>query len=119
MDYGSHHVLPDDAVERALRSSRDAGTRRAVLRFYRATPDLSAVTVSAANALREANPPTLVIWGAGDPYVPVRFAAMQRTFFPRAEIVELAGCGHYPYLEDQAAVSAALMPFLRAQLSGG
>jgi hypothetical protein len=74
MQYGSRRALPDDAVERALRSSRDGGTRRAVLRFYRATPDLGAVTVAAANALRDANPPTLVVWGAGDPYVPVRFA---------------------------------------------
>jgi len=119
MQYGSRHVLPDDAVDRALRSTRDAGTRRAVLRFYRATPDLGAVTVGAATALREANPPTLVIWGDGDPYLPVRFAAVQRDFFPRAEIVELADCGHYPFLEDHAAVSAALTPFLRRQLSGG
>jgi pimeloyl-ACP methyl ester carboxylesterase len=118
MQYGSRHALPDDAVDRALRSSRDAGTRRAVLRFYRATPDLGAVTVGAADALRDANPPTLVVWGAGDPYVPVRFAPIQRTFFPRATVVELADCGHYPFLEDHAAVSAALLPFLRAQLGG-
>jgi pimeloyl-ACP methyl ester carboxylesterase len=119
MQYGSRRVLPDDAVQRALRSTRDPGTRRAVLRFYRATPDLGAVTVAAATALRVADPPTLVVWGAGDPYVPVRFAAIQRMFFPRAEIVELAECGHYPFLDDHAAVSAALIPFLRTQLSGG
>jgi pimeloyl-ACP methyl ester carboxylesterase len=99
------------------RSFRDPGTRRAVLQFYRATPDLGAVTVRDAAALREVNPPTLVIWGGGDPYVPVRFAQVQRQYFPRAEIAVLPASGHWPFVDDPDGVANALVPFLRVQLS--
>jgi len=113
MQFGSTHVLPAEVIERARRSSRDPGTRRAVLRIYRGTPDLGAGSVRAAAALRDVNPPTLVIWGTGDPYVPVSYAQVQRKYFPQAQIVELAGCGHYPLFDDASSVSAALTPFLR------
>ena len=114
---GSRGSLPDAYVEAMARSFRDPGTRRAVLRFYRATPDLGAVTVRDAAALREVNPPTLVIWGGGDPYVPARFAQVQRQYFPRAEIAVLPTSGHWPFVDDPDGVANALVPFLRVQLS--
>ena len=115
--WGSRGALPDAYVDAMTHSFRDPGTRRAVLRFYRATPDLGAVTVRDAQALREVNPPTLVIWGGGDPYVPVRFAEVQRQYFPRTEIAVLPGSGHWPFVDDPDGVANALLPFLRAQLA--
>ncbi len=114
---GSRGELPHAYVDAMADSFRDPGTRRAMLRFYRATPDLGAVTVRDAAALREVNPPTLVIWGGGDPYVPARFAPVQRQYFPRAEIVLLPTSGHWPFVDDPDGVANALVPFLRAQLS--
>jgi pimeloyl-ACP methyl ester carboxylesterase len=64
---GSLRPVPDWFVDEIVSAYRDPGTRRAVLAFYRATPDLGAATVASAAALRGAAPPTLVIWGAGDP----------------------------------------------------
>jgi pimeloyl-ACP methyl ester carboxylesterase len=113
---GSRGSLPVAFVDRAIQGYRDSGTRRAILRFYRATPDLGEVTQRAAASLREADPPTLVIWGAGDPYVPVRYAQEQQRFFPRAEIVVLPLSGHWPFLDDPAGVEAALIRFLRTQI---
>jgi pimeloyl-ACP methyl ester carboxylesterase len=112
---GNPRGLPGTFINGVVRQYRDAGTRRAVLRFYRATPDLGAVTERAAASLRNANPPTLVIWGEGDPYVPVRYAEVQRHYFPRAEIVVLPRSGHWPFVDDPEGVANALLPFLREQ----
>lgn len=114
---GNPRGLPDAFIDDVVRQYRDPGTRRAVLRFYRATPDLGAVTERAAVALRDDNPPALVIWGATDPYVPVRYAEAQRRYFPRAEIVVLPTSGHWPFVDDHDGVARVLVPFLRAQLS--
>jgi pimeloyl-ACP methyl ester carboxylesterase len=117
--YGSQHEPPEWFVGQVVRQYQDPGTRRAVLAFYRATQDLGASTVAAATALRDVNPATLVIWGAGDPYVPVRFAELQREFFPRAEIVVLPTGGHWPLLDDPEVVTAAVVAFLRNQFLEG
>jgi pimeloyl-ACP methyl ester carboxylesterase len=112
---GSLRRVPEWFVEEIVSEYRDPGTSRAVLAFYRATPDLGAATVASAAALRRADPPTLVIWGAGDPYVPVRFAGVQHQYFPRAETVILGHCGHWPLMDDPEAVSGAVVEFLKAQ----
>jgi pimeloyl-ACP methyl ester carboxylesterase len=114
---GSQRPVPEWFVDEIVSEYRDPGTRRAVLAFYRATQDLGAATVASAGALRSADLPTLVIWGAGDPYVPVRFAEVQRQFFPRAEIVVLPHGGHWPLLDDPEAVTHAVVGFLKAQIS--
>jgi pimeloyl-ACP methyl ester carboxylesterase len=113
---GSTHDPPDWFVEDVVRQYRDRGTQRAVLAFYRGIPDLGSRSAAAASALRDRNPPTLVIWGAGDPYVPVRFAEMQKTYFPRAETFVLPGSGHWPLVDDPEAITGAVVTFLREQL---
>jgi pimeloyl-ACP methyl ester carboxylesterase len=113
---GSTHEPPDWFVDDVVRQYRSRDTQRAVLAFYRGIPDLGERTAAAASALRDRNPPTLVIWGGGDPYVPVRFAEVQKTYFPRAEIVVLPGSGHWPFVDDPEAITNAVGSFLRVQL---
>lgn len=113
---GSQHAPPESFVDEVVRQYQDPGTQNAVLAFYRATNDLGASTAAAGAALRDVDPATLVIWGAGDPYVPVRFAERQREFFPRAEIVVLPTSGHWPLVDDPEAVTAAVVAFLRKQI---
>jgi pimeloyl-ACP methyl ester carboxylesterase len=108
--------LPSSFIDGIVRHYRDSGTRRAALRYYRATPDLGAVTERAARSLLDANPPTLVIWGARDPYVPVRYAEVQRQFFPRAQIEILQDSGHWPFVDDPEGVARVLVPFLGEQV---
>jgi pimeloyl-ACP methyl ester carboxylesterase len=113
---GNPRGLPGPFVTSVYRSYRDTGTRRAVLRLYRNSPDPSGTTVRAAAALREANPPTLVIWGKRDPYLPVRYAERQRRYFPGAEVVILERSGHWPFVDDARGVEDALLPFLRREV---
>jgi len=114
---GSRHAIPPVFVERAAHVYADPDSRRAILRYYRAT-DLAADTVKAATALADAQPPTLVLWGGGDPYVPASYADEQSRFFPGARTVVLPDSGHWPFIDDPAGVEAALIPFLRAATSG-
>lgn len=106
--------LPEASLERMWRDYEPA-TRRAALRFYRATP--AEVMELLRPALFALDPPTLVIWGAHDPAVPVEQAERQRESLPSAEVVVLDDSGHWPMLDDPAGVAAALLPFLRRHVS--
>jgi pimeloyl-ACP methyl ester carboxylesterase len=59
--------------------------------------------------------PALVVWGARDPYVPIRFAEMQRSFFAVQRVVRLEDSGHWPMIDNPTAVQDAVVPFLRSQ----
>jgi pimeloyl-ACP methyl ester carboxylesterase len=113
---GSKQPPPADFVEDVVRQYHDPATRRAVLAFYRGIPDLGAVTLRAAAALRDADLPVLVVWGGGDPYVPASFAERQREYFPRAQVRVLPESGHWPLEDDFAAVADAIVPFVRQQM---
>jgi pimeloyl-ACP methyl ester carboxylesterase len=112
---GNPRTLPLEAVERIHRASRDAGGRQAVLRLYRAT-DLAAVSEDLHRRLQGADRPVLVVWGAQDPYVPVRWAERQRETFPRAEVVVLPDSGHWPMVDSPVAVEQPVLAFLRAHV---
>ena len=65
----------------------------------------------------EIDVPVLVIWGRHDPYVPVQFAEAQRQTFPQARVVVLDNSGHWPFVDDPEGVAAALLPFLRLNMT--
>ncbi|MEZ5100263.1 MAG: alpha/beta hydrolase [Thermoleophilia bacterium] len=111
---GSPRPLPAAFVER-MATDYDRDLRRAVLRLYRST-DLRAME-TAARAFRELDPPTLVLWGAHDPYIGAAWAARQRDAFPRAEVHVLDGCGHWPFVDEPERVAGLLGSFL-ARASG-
>jgi pimeloyl-ACP methyl ester carboxylesterase len=95
----------------------DRGTRRAVLRLYRATSDLDRLSRIAKDALSGLQVPVLVVWGKRDPYVPVRDAERQREWFPNAEVKVLEDSGHWPFADHPKALADAVIPFLRRSFS--
>jgi pimeloyl-ACP methyl ester carboxylesterase len=115
---GNPRGLPLEAVERIHRASRDRAARRAVLRLYRAT-DLAAVSEDLHRRLRGFDRPVLVVWGARDPYTPVRWAERQRETFPRAQVVVLDDSGHWPMLDNPVAVEEPVTDFLGTAVSTG
>ncbi|MCM8750596.1 alpha/beta hydrolase [Thermomicrobiaceae bacterium CFH 74404] len=108
--------LPKAMVDRMYRDL-DWGTKRAVLRLYRATHNPGQMAEALGPLFRQLDVPALVIWGAADPYVPVCYAERQREFFPRARIVILEQSGHWPFADDPEAVAGALIPFLLKHLT--
>ncbi|TVP73938.1 MAG: alpha/beta fold hydrolase [Nitriliruptor sp.] len=110
------HKFPAEFVDR-IWSHSDWGHRRAVLALYRACKDIDSVAQPLADAFRGDAVPTLVIWGDEDAYIPARFAEVQATIFPNAEIHHLPGLGHWPMIDDPAAVTSLTTQFLHDQLT--
>ncbi len=113
--HGNPRGLPRAFVDR-MYDDFDHGTRRAVLRLYRAT-DASSAGERLGPVLRALARPTLVIWGKHDPYVPVRYAERQREFFPGARVVAFENSGHWPFMDDPERVAEVVVPFLRQRLA--
>jgi pimeloyl-ACP methyl ester carboxylesterase len=108
--------LPSEYVDRVL-GYADWAHKRTVLKLYRATRDPSRHFASFAPALRQLDVPVCVLWGDGDPYLPVVFAERQRETFRNAEVHVLKGLGHWPFIDDPEAVRAQLLPFLQRALA--
>jgi pimeloyl-ACP methyl ester carboxylesterase len=111
--HGNPRALPRAFVDRMYDDS-DAGTKRAILRLYRATSDPAGIGRRHADALRPLDRPALVVWGAHDPYLPVALAALQRETFPSAQVEVLPESGHWPFADDPEAVGRLVEPFLRS-----
>jgi pimeloyl-ACP methyl ester carboxylesterase len=111
--HGNPRGLPSAFLDQ-MYENFDTGTRRAVLKLYRNTRDAAGAMQALGQALAPLNLPALVIWGAHDPYLPVRLAQQQRDCFAHAEVVVLPGSGHWPFIDDPESVARAVIPFLRA-----
>jgi pimeloyl-ACP methyl ester carboxylesterase len=97
---------------------QDKGTRRAVLQLYRNTP-IGPHVEAVAPKLREQPRPTLVVWGAKDPYLKVRLAERQREVFRDARVEILPESGHWPLADAPDAVAAVVLPWLAEQAGAG
>ena len=60
--------------------------------------------------------PALVVWGAADPFIGVRYAERQSEFFDVQDTLILPDSGHWPFQDDPDQVERAVVPFLRRQL---
>jgi pimeloyl-ACP methyl ester carboxylesterase len=108
--------FPKAFIDRVF-DDTDSGSKRAILKLYRATPDPGGLTVALAERLQPLRLPALVIWGDGDKYLPVRFAQAQAQFFD-ARVHVLPNVGHWPMLDEPQRVRELVLPFLRAQVRG-
>jgi pimeloyl-ACP methyl ester carboxylesterase len=106
--------LPVAFLDRMFDDS-DRGHKRAVLRLYRATSDVSGLSEQLGAAIGPLSLPALVIWGEGDAYVPARYAAIQKRYFD-AQVHVLPRCGHWPMIDEPAKVRELVIPFLRKQM---
>src|SRR4051794_38376685 len=110
--HGNPRGLPRAFVDR-MYDDTDAGTKRAILKLYRATNEPGAAGRRHADALRDHDIPALVVWGAADPYIPVSFAERQREAFPSARIEIFDDSGHWPFIDAPDAVGGLVELFLR------
>jgi pimeloyl-ACP methyl ester carboxylesterase len=107
--------LPEAFLDRMF-DDTDRGMQRAVLAHYRATPDPAGISVRYADVLAPRRLPALVIWGADDAYVPVRYAQRQSEWF-EAEVHELPGIGHYPMIEEPDLCRKLVSEFVSRQFA--
>jgi pimeloyl-ACP methyl ester carboxylesterase len=108
--------LPLEFVDQ-MYDNFDRRTRTTVLKLYRATPDPGERAEEIGAAIKALNKPALVIWGMKDPFVPGEYAERQREFFDVRDVVELPDSGHWVFVDNPEAASAAVLPYLRERLS--
>ena len=103
--------LAEAARGYASLAGRDA--REAFLHTLRAVVDLEGQRVSATDRLYLAERlPTLMIWGTDDPIIPIEHARAARARIPESRLVEIAGSGHWPQLDDPDRFVAELTDFV-------
>ena len=113
--HGNPRGLPEPFLRRTF-DHLDRGTKRAVLKLYRATP--ADAMEPLVPALRdECRVPVLVVWGVHDPYLPFRLAEAQREVWPDARIEQLPESGHWPMADDPEGLAGFVVPFLRENTS--
>ncbi|MEO2088732.1 MAG: alpha/beta hydrolase [Gemmataceae bacterium] len=105
--------MPDAFFDRVWKYS-DWGHRRAVLKLYRASKHVGKQAPPIPEFAKTL--PVCVIWGAGDPFIPVEFAERQKEFFPAAEVHVLPGLGHWPFIDDVEAVRPRVVGFLKQRI---
>ena len=94
----------------------DGGMRRAVLKLYRATNDFGVLVEHVRSRPGFKKVPTLVVWGEGDAYIPVKYAEVQREFFDVRAVKRVARCGHWPMVDEPEIVGEAITSFLKERV---
>jgi len=100
-------------IWRSYGSLADAGSRRAFFRSLHNVIDPGGQAVSALGRLRRAaQRPTLIVWGADDPFIPVKHAFAAHAAIPGSRLEIFDGVGHYPHCEAPERFVAVLVEFI-------
>jgi len=100
-------------IWRSYASLADAESRRAFFRSLRDVIDFSGQAVSALGRLyRAARLPTLIVWGARDPFIPVNHAVAAHNAIPGSRLEIFDGVGHYPHCEAPERFVEVLVDFI-------
>jgi pimeloyl-ACP methyl ester carboxylesterase len=100
-------------IWRSFASLADAENRRAFFRSLHEVIDFSGQAVSALSRLwRAAQLPTLIVWGARDPFIPVSHAVAAHEAIPGSRLEIFEGVGHYPHCEAPARFVEVLADFI-------
>ncbi len=98
---GDRSPMPSEFVD-SIWDHWDEGTRAATLALYRhADPARLAV---AGRGLARLTCPSLVLWGARDPYLPTKFADAHAAALPNSELEFAAAAGHWPWIDDPSLI---------------
>ena len=100
-------------VARGYASLADPERRKAFLATLRAVVGTDGQRVAALDRLYLAEAlPLLILWGDGDPIIPVAHAEEAHRALPESRLEIFAGVGHLPQLESPGAFIAAVQRFL-------
>lgn len=100
-------------VGRAYSSLADAEARGAFVDTLRSVMDLQGQRVSAMNRIHlAAHMPTLILWGARDPFIPVAHAVEASRRIPNSRIEIFERSGHFPMVEEPQRFARAVTDFI-------
>jgi pimeloyl-ACP methyl ester carboxylesterase len=94
-------------------SLADAQSRRAFFRSLRDVIDFGGQAISALGRLPQAaRLPTLIVWGARDPFIPASHAVAAHDAIPGSRLEVFDGVGHYPHCEAPERFVEVLVDFI-------
>ena len=97
----------------AYRSLTESDNRKAFVRTMRSVIDPGGQSVSAMDRLYlAAAVPTLIVWGADDPIIPVEHAHAAHEIIEGSRLEIIEGVGHFPHVEAPERFVAVLRDFL-------
>ncbi len=67
---------------------------------------------SIAPKLPSIQSPTLIVWGANDPVIPINYADDFVLAIPDCQFLRMDGCGHTPYVQDPGTFASKVLEFL-------
>jgi pimeloyl-ACP methyl ester carboxylesterase len=102
-----------EEIWRSYASLAEADTRRAFFRTLHSVIDLRGQAVAATDRLYlTSQVPTLVVWGARDPIIPVSHAIAAHEAMPGSRLVIFDEVGHFPHCEDPERFVEVLVDFI-------
>ena len=100
-------------MARGYGSLADAGARQAFIHTLRAVLDIGGQRVSATDRLYlAALLPSLIIWGARDPLIPVEHATVASRGLPKSRLEIFEDAGHFPQLHEPVRFARTLIDFI-------
>jgi pimeloyl-ACP methyl ester carboxylesterase len=91
----------------------DDDTREAFLHTLRSVVDVKGQRVSARDRLYlTERVPTMVVWGADDPVIPVSHAHEAHEAMPGSRLEIIEGAGHFPHCEEPRRFAKLLVDFV-------
>jgi pimeloyl-ACP methyl ester carboxylesterase len=97
---GVHSTPARQEIWGSYASLADPGRRHAFFRSLREVVELGGQAVSALGRVNSAHRlPTLIVWGAEDPFIPVGHAFAAHEAIPGSRLEIFEGVGHYPHCE--------------------
>jgi pimeloyl-ACP methyl ester carboxylesterase len=110
---GARSTPAREEIWRSYASLADAESRHAFFRSLRDVIEPSGQAVSALARLQHAaRIPTLILWGARDPFIPVSHARIAHAAIPGSRLVIFEGVGHYPHCEAPERFVETILEFI-------
>jgi pimeloyl-ACP methyl ester carboxylesterase len=102
-----------EEIWRSFAALEDAEARAAFVHTVRGVIDVGGQRVSAVDRLYlAAELPTLILWGARDPLIPVRHAHEAHERIPGSRLEIFPDAGHFPYRDDPERFASVLLDFI-------
>jgi pimeloyl-ACP methyl ester carboxylesterase len=113
--FGLHAGTDIAELARGHASLEDPGARAAFVHTLRTIVDPMGQRVSATDRLYLAeNIPFLLVWGAGDPIIPVEHGLAAHELVPSSRLELFEEAGHFPHLDEPQRFLDVLLEFIES-----
>lgn len=117
LNAGNPKPFPETFLDR-MYDDTDPVLKHAQLALYRATSSFDELSRAAEATFVPLALPVLAIWGEGDPFIPAKYAAVQKERL-NAELHVLPNAGHWPMIDEPDLVRSWVVPFFQKHIGRG